>query len=208
RGMWHSIPAALIFAGLAFLITGSEDVNVKYFKALAVFLGTMSHLVLDEVYSVDTRGVVPKFKKSFGTAVKFWGKNPWANFSTYAKLAVVAVLVFGDIDNLGVYDRFKEHYPRVAGELEGVGDRMQSLGQDIAQQVQTRQPQQSPVYQQPPQYQPPQPSAPAWGPPPGWQPSAPTAAQPNYAPQQGGFLPNNGARPATPWGGPAFANPR
>ncbi|MEM6329137.1 MAG: metal-dependent hydrolase, partial [Planctomycetota bacterium] len=93
RGMWHSIPAVLIFAGVAFLITGSTDLSVRYFKAFAVALGAMSHLVLDEVYSVDTRGVVPKFKKSFGTAVKLWSKNGWANFSTYTKLAVVTAMI-------------------------------------------------------------------------------------------------------------------
>ncbi|MEM1304406.1 MAG: metal-dependent hydrolase, partial [Planctomycetota bacterium] len=76
RGMWHSIPAVMIFAGIAFLISGPPDnLAVRYFKALAVALGAMSHLVLDEIYSVDTRGVVPKFKKSFGTAIKLFGKK-------------------------------------------------------------------------------------------------------------------------------------
>ena len=65
------------------LAPGERDV------AAAGGLGSLSHLVLDEIYSVDTRGVVPRCKKSFGSAVKLWGKHPTANFSTYAKLALV-----------------------------------------------------------------------------------------------------------------------
>lgn len=178
RGMWHSIPAALIFAGLAFLITGSENVNIKYFKAIAVFAGTMSHLVLDEVYSVDTRGVIPKFKKSFGTAVKFWGKNGWANFSTYAKLAVVALAVFGDASTL---QSWKANGPRIAGDkIEDWGDRIRSWTERDQQPAEQPQPQQT----QPQQYQ-----QPNWTPP----------------PAQGGFAPNTGYPPPPP---PAYNYPQ
>ena len=55
RGMWHSLPAAAI-AGLAtFLIASGNDLPVRCFKALAVVLGFLSHLVLDEVSSVQVR---------------------------------------------------------------------------------------------------------------------------------------------------------
>ena len=128
RGMWHSIPAVLIFAGLAFLMSSPTDVFDRYLKAAAVGLGSFSHLMLDEVYSVDTRGVVPRFKKSFGSAVKFWGKKPWANFSTYAKLAVVVVAVL--MDSM-VQDRIELRNPEAAerlrvasGRLDGVKDRL------------------------------------------------------------------------------------
>ncbi|MEM9185749.1 MAG: metal-dependent hydrolase [Planctomycetota bacterium] len=124
RGMWHSIPAVLIFAGLAFLIAGPpDDFNIRFFKALAVGLGAMSHLVLDEVYSVDTRGVVPKFKKSFGTAVKLWGKNPSANFSTYAKLALVIVAIAAEPT---VLSHIETRNPELADKLRGYSDRLQS----------------------------------------------------------------------------------
>ncbi|TWT77461.1 hypothetical protein Pla123a_21220 [Posidoniimonas polymericola] len=221
RGMWHSIPAALIFAGLAFLITGSSDLTIKYFKAFAVFLGTMSHLVLDEVYSVDTRGIVPKFKKSFGSAVKFWGKSPWANFSTYAKLIVVAMLVFGD---MSVVTRLRETHPGLADIAEATGERVRGFTEGGAapqpppQQPQATppswwgQPQQPTQRQQPTQPQPalPQPSYPPQG---GQQPAyqqpnyqQPAYQQPSYPQQQppqgfapiqqptnpGGFRPNSG----------------
>ena len=96
RGMFHSIPAGLTFAGLAFLVCGCTDLNLRYYKAGAVLLGFMSHLLLDEIYSVEWRGGRWRFKKSFGTALKFWGKNGWANVSTWGKLAIVALLILGE----------------------------------------------------------------------------------------------------------------
>ena len=35
-------------------------------------------------------------KKSFGTAVKFWGNRTWANVSTYGKLAILTFIVMND----------------------------------------------------------------------------------------------------------------
>jgi membrane-bound metal-dependent hydrolase YbcI (DUF457 family) len=97
RGMFHSIPAALTFAGVAFLVCGCSDLNLRYFKAGAVLLGVMSHLILDEIYSVQFNGIRGvRFKKSLGTALKFWGSSPWANLSAYAKLAIVTLLILGE----------------------------------------------------------------------------------------------------------------
>ena len=86
RGMFHSIPAGLIFAGLAFIVTGAAPLEIRCYKAGGVLAGFMSHLVLDEIYAVEWKGGHWRFKKSFGTALKFWGDDGWANFSTYAKL--------------------------------------------------------------------------------------------------------------------------
>lgn len=96
RGMFHSLPAALIFAGVAFLVSGSNDLQLRYFKACGVFAGVMSHLMLDEIYSVEWKGGRWRFKKSFGTAIKLWGKNGWANTSTYGKLGLVILMILGE----------------------------------------------------------------------------------------------------------------
>lgn len=96
RGMFHSLPAALIFGEVAFLICHCEDMNLRLYKAAAVVLGFMSHLVLDEIWSISFRGGVPRLKKSFGTAMKVWGDNLWANFSTYAKLGLLSWMVWND----------------------------------------------------------------------------------------------------------------
>src|SRR5262245_24798488 len=80
RGMFHSLPAALIAAELAFLLCTSNDMRIRLFKAGGVLLGFMSHLVLDEIWSISWKHGIPKFKKSFGTAMKFWGQSTWSNF--------------------------------------------------------------------------------------------------------------------------------
>jgi hypothetical protein len=96
RGMFHSIPACLIFAGMAFLVCGATSFNIRCYKSGGVVIGFLSHLLLDEIYAVEWKKGRWRFKKSFGTALKFWGDDPWANFSTYAKLVIVAAMVVGE----------------------------------------------------------------------------------------------------------------
>jgi membrane-bound metal-dependent hydrolase YbcI (DUF457 family) len=125
RGMFHSIPAALIFAGAAFLLAGTSPIQVRYFKAGGVLLGFMSHLVLDEIYSVEWKSGRWQFKKSFGTAVKFWGDDVWANFSTYAKLAVVMVIILGEPS---VMQRIQSRNPEFARRYQELQQRFQTAG--------------------------------------------------------------------------------
>lgn len=97
RGMFHSIPAALTFAGVAFLICGCSNLQMRYFKAGAVLLGVMSHLILDEIYSIQLGGIQGvKLKSSSGTALKLWGPSWAGNISTYAKLTIVVLLILGE----------------------------------------------------------------------------------------------------------------
>lgn len=96
RGMFHSVPAALIAGEAAFLICARDSLWTRYFFGLAVILGFMSHLVLDEIWSVEFRRGRFQFKKSFGTAIKFWSDDFIANLSTYAKLAILSLLVWQD----------------------------------------------------------------------------------------------------------------
>lgn len=96
RGMWHSIPAAMI-AGLAtFLLCHSFEFNVRLLKAWAVVIGFVSHLILDEIYAVNWAGKRIKLKSSFGTAVKLFSTSRMANLSTYGKLVILIALVCGD----------------------------------------------------------------------------------------------------------------
>jgi membrane-bound metal-dependent hydrolase YbcI (DUF457 family) len=96
RGMWHSIPAAATVGLVAFMICQCEEISLRVFKSGGVVLGFMSHLVLDEIYSVEMKRGRMRLKKSFGTALKFWGNRTWANISTYGKLIAVIALAFGD----------------------------------------------------------------------------------------------------------------
>jgi hypothetical protein len=93
RGMFHSLPAAVIAAELTFLLCAHEHENLAHriFNAGAVFVGFMSHLVLDEIWSVDLWHV--RIKKSFGTAIKFWGQQFLPNVAAYAILALLTFAV-------------------------------------------------------------------------------------------------------------------
>ena len=103
--MWHSIPAALI-AGLAtFLVCLSPDLSVRIFKAWAVVIGFVSHLILDEIYAVDWAGRSIRIKKSFGTALKLFGGTRWAIFTTYAKLVLLTAMVAGDASFMNHYGK-------------------------------------------------------------------------------------------------------
>jgi hypothetical protein len=91
RGMFHSLPAAAIFGEIAFLLAPSDELGPKLFMAGAVVAGFLSHLLLDEIYSVDCRGL--RLKKSFGTALKLWGHSGVAALTTYAALAVLSAVL-------------------------------------------------------------------------------------------------------------------
>lgn len=87
RGMFHSIPAMLITGLLVFVGLDHPAIESRLFFSIGVMLGFLSHLVLDEICSVDLNGVVPKLKDSAGTAVKFWSSSLPATAFTYIVLA-------------------------------------------------------------------------------------------------------------------------
>jgi hypothetical protein len=92
RGMFHSIPAALVFGEVAFLLASGDTLYLRLFTAGAVTLGYLSHLVLDEIWSVEwAHGL--HLKSSFGTALKLWGEGAWSNVSCYAKLLILTAAI-------------------------------------------------------------------------------------------------------------------
>jgi len=119
RGMWHSIPAAASVGILAYLVMPSPSEGERVYKSIAVVLGFMVHLILDEIWSIDYRHGRFRLKKSFGTALKFWGDDLAANVSVYGKLILFAYLAWGD---QGIIDRLRERerwtQPQVAEQRE------------------------------------------------------------------------------------------
>ena len=92
RGMFHSLPAAAVFGELAFLLAAGDDLTLRIFVGAAVTIGYLSHLTLDEIYSVEwSHGF--RLKSSFGTALKFWGQGAWSNISIYAKLTILTAAI-------------------------------------------------------------------------------------------------------------------
>ncbi len=92
RGMFHSVPALFIAAELTFLAYKNDSISVRLLMAGGVSIGFFSHLLLDEMYSVQWSGVRVKLKKSAGSAIKFVGKNFAANTLTYALLLFLTYL--------------------------------------------------------------------------------------------------------------------
>jgi hypothetical protein len=125
RGMFHSIPACLIFAGLAFLMCATAPtLQIRCYKAGGVALGFMSHLLLDEIYSIEWKGGRWRFKKSFGTAIKFWGDDAWSNVSTYAKLAIVIMFILGEPT---VIEQLEARHPQFANRVDRIRNRFNDL---------------------------------------------------------------------------------
>src|SRR5262245_62196 len=97
RGMFHSIPAMLI-AGLATFLAYYPDPELtkhalyRYLIAGGVALGFLSHLILDELYSVDFMGLKVRLNKFAGSALKFWSPSMPATIFTYVILAGLALV--------------------------------------------------------------------------------------------------------------------
>jgi len=89
RGIWHSILAGLFCAFFTAVIyrrlLGRPD-GVAWLAAAFMFAGFLTHLILDELYSVDVTDT--RIKASFGTALKLLdAKHP--GHSTAMALAMV-----------------------------------------------------------------------------------------------------------------------
>jgi hypothetical protein len=71
RGTWHSLLAGFFCACLTALVYTkllARDDGVAWLAAGFLFIGYLTHLILDEIYSVDVMDT--RIKSSFGTALK------------------------------------------------------------------------------------------------------------------------------------------
>jgi hypothetical protein len=96
RGMYLSIPAMLI-AGLAvYLLDANPARGLRVYLAGGVMLGFLSHLVLDEIFSVDFMGFKIRLNKYAGSALKFFSPSWGGTFLTYLILALLGYLTYVD----------------------------------------------------------------------------------------------------------------
>ncbi len=116
RGMFHSVPAAIIFGQIAFLLASGATPAIRVFKAAAVSAGYLSHLVLDEWWSLFIKGGKIQRRRSFGTALKFFGSNTWANLSTYLKLALLTYIVLNEPQWTATWQRHEATVRSWAGQ--------------------------------------------------------------------------------------------
>lgn len=92
RGMFHSVPALLIAAESVYLAYPSPLARVKLLMAGGIAVGFFSHLLLDEMYSVQWSGVRVTLKKSAGSALKLFGQGFAGNAMAYMLLACLTML--------------------------------------------------------------------------------------------------------------------
>lgn len=185
RGMWHSIPACAACGLLTFLIVADAHLEVRFFKASAVMLGFFSHLLLDEIWSVNVRVGRLNVKKSFGTAIKFYGKDSWANFSVYGKLIALSLFAVGDpmlMNHFGQDTYFGNQVVR--GVVQNTNQRVIQAGQttERAMEEEARRLGHTHFDGGNPGY-----SQPVYNPQPGYAPPAyndPNYTNPGYTPQQ------------------------
>jgi hypothetical protein len=84
RGISHSFPTLAVWAELVYLHYPSESHIIRLMMGLAVAIGFFSHLLLDEICSVDLRGA--RLNKAFGTAMKFWAPSIFSTVGIYGLL--------------------------------------------------------------------------------------------------------------------------
>lgn len=104
RGMFHSIPAMLIAAELTFVAYKTDVIGVRLLMAAGVAIGFFSHLLLDEVYSVQWNGVGIKVSKSAGSAIKLVGRDLGPNVLTYSLLFALTFASFSTVGLVGMPD--------------------------------------------------------------------------------------------------------
>ncbi len=92
RGVWHSVLAAAFCASVTavvyYYLLRRPD-GVAWLAAGFMFIGYMTHLILDEMYSVDVMDV--RIKASFGTAVKLVDARHWGH--SLAMVVALALVV-------------------------------------------------------------------------------------------------------------------
>lgn len=89
RGMFHSIPAMLISGLTVFHLYQNSQQGLRQYMSLGTMIGFLSHLVLDEMHSVDMNGLTPKLNKFAGSALKLFSSSWKANLCCYAVLAAL-----------------------------------------------------------------------------------------------------------------------
>ena len=92
RGIFHSLPAALLFGAVTALAAThllQQAALQAWLGGVFVCFGYLVHLLLDEIYSVNLFGM--RTKRSFGTALKLWSSGNHAA-SIYMYIACLLLL--------------------------------------------------------------------------------------------------------------------
>lgn len=93
RGIWHSLLAGVFFwflTAIVFKYVLNRHEGVAWLAGGFLFMGYVTHLVLDEIYSVDVLDT--RIKASFGTALKLFDRKNMTDTALVAAATVAAFL--------------------------------------------------------------------------------------------------------------------
>ena len=95
RGIFHSVPAIIIFGEIVFLLVGRKTYDLPYQQAMGISasVGYLTHLLLDEYSSLNFNGHRFKPKRSLGTALDFIKPNKTVTLIAYIILGMLSWLV-------------------------------------------------------------------------------------------------------------------
>src|SRR5581483_2030407 len=94
RGIWHSLLAMAFCAFVTAFVYSrvlQRDEGVAWLAAGFLSVGFLTHLILDEIYSVDVMDT--RIKASFGTALKLVDAKHWGHSAAMAAATVLAFAV-------------------------------------------------------------------------------------------------------------------
>lgn len=84
RGMFHSVPAMVVAGCIVFLTYTHDSMTLRLYMSASAMVGFFSHLVLDELCSVDFNGIAIHLNQFAGSAVKFFGPSLMANLVAWS----------------------------------------------------------------------------------------------------------------------------
>jgi hypothetical protein len=96
RGMFHSLPAMAIAGLLVFLLYHHPNLGIRLFLAAGTMLGFFSHLVLDELCSVDFLGA--HRTRAAGNPLKLYSSSWTATLTAYALLGGLVWLANSELE--------------------------------------------------------------------------------------------------------------
>ncbi|WP_372366631.1 metal-dependent hydrolase [Candidatus Uabimicrobium sp. HlEnr_7] len=110
RGMFHSIPAIILCGECIFLLFAHIEIEKRFVIAIIGMLGYLTHLVADEIYSVDWQGRSLRLKKSSGSALDLGSLRDYSTWVTYFLVIILGLLVFEDSTAIPIFEEMKNYF--------------------------------------------------------------------------------------------------
>jgi len=116
------IPAMGIAGLIVFLLYHNPELRLRLYLAGGAMLGFLSHLILDELCSVDIAGATLKLNKYAGSALKLWSVSTLATLTTYGVFAGLSYLAMLEVEGRNVaWPRWQSHTLQISPRDRPVG---------------------------------------------------------------------------------------